>query len=81
MDKRWGKADLDAFLVGMPEVADNSKQYPGSCLCGGVRFYVTDEPLKRVACYCVHCRKSSGGPGKMVQTVQSSVLPQILDVN
>lgn len=65
-DKKWGKEDLDAFLSSLPEGADVSKQYPGSCLCGGVRFYLSGEPLKKVACYCDHCRKSSGGLGQMV---------------
>ncbi len=32
----------------------------GSCLCGGVRFEVT-QPLSRVAhCHCSRCRKHSG---------------------
>jgi hypothetical protein len=35
----------------------------GSCLCGGVRFEVT-EPFERVtACHCVSCKKISGGAG------------------
>ena len=35
----------------------------GSCLCGGVRFEVT-EPFERVtACHCTTCKKISGGVG------------------
>ena len=35
----------------------------GSCLCGGVRFEVT-EPFERVtACHCTNCKKISGGVG------------------
>ncbi|HZC29797.1 MAG TPA: GFA family protein [Gaiellaceae bacterium] len=35
----------------------------GSCLCGGVRFEVT-EPFRRVTqCHCASCKKLSGGPG------------------
>ncbi len=35
----------------------------GSCLCGGVRFEVT-EPFERVTqCHCTNCKKISGGTG------------------
>jgi hypothetical protein len=35
----------------------------GSCLCGGVRFEVT-EPFEHVgACHCLTCKKISGGAG------------------
>ena len=35
----------------------------GSCLCGGVRFEVT-EPFSRVSqCHCESCKKISGGYG------------------
>ena len=35
----------------------------GSCLCGGVRFEVT-EPFGSVSqCHCATCKKLSGGPG------------------
>lgn len=64
--RRWTKADSDEFLSSLPKEVDKSKQYPGSCLCGGVRFSLTGEPLKKVFCYCDHCRKSSGGTGQMV---------------
>jgi hypothetical protein len=35
----------------------------GTCLCGGVRFEVT-EPFERIsACHCASCKKISGGGG------------------
>lgn len=35
----------------------------GSCLCGAVRFEVT-EPFERLtACHCTSCKKISGGAG------------------
>ena len=35
----------------------------GSCLCGSVRFEVT-EPFERLtACHCTSCKKISGGAG------------------
>ncbi len=35
----------------------------GSCLCGGVRFQVTEEFLAVTACHCTSCKKLSGGTG------------------
>jgi hypothetical protein len=35
----------------------------GSCLCGGVRFEVTDPFLIVSACHCAFCKKLSGGYG------------------
>ncbi|TIL77117.1 MAG: GFA family protein, partial [Mesorhizobium sp.] len=32
----------------------------GSCLCGGVQFSVTGEPLRVGLCHCKDCRKTSG---------------------
>ena len=32
----------------------------GSCLCGGVQFRVTGEPLRVGLCHCKDCRKASG---------------------
>ncbi|TPI51508.1 GFA family protein [Mesorhizobium sp. B3-1-7] len=39
----------------MPEIARS-----GSCLCGGVQFRVTGEPLRVGLCHCKDCRKTSG---------------------
>ncbi|GKZ72794.1 hypothetical protein AnigIFM50267_009176 [Aspergillus niger] len=32
----------------------------GSCLCGGIQYEVTGEPMKRVMCHCDNCRKFTG---------------------
>ena len=32
----------------------------GGCLCGAVRYSVTDPPAKIIACHCTHCQKTSG---------------------
>ncbi|BCS02093.1 GFA family protein [Aspergillus luchuensis] len=32
----------------------------GSCLCGGIQYEVTGEPMKRVMCHCENCRKFTG---------------------
>ena len=35
----------------------------GSCLCGGVRFEVTEPFLRAAFCHCTNCKKISGGVG------------------
>jgi hypothetical protein len=48
----------------------------GSCLCGAVRFEVT-EPFVRVSqCHCTNCKKISGGTG----TVSGRVRPAAIRV-
>ena len=32
----------------------------GSCLCGGVHFVVTGQPIRVGLCHCKDCRKASG---------------------
>ncbi|MGK2287120.1 GFA family protein [Pedomonas sp. V897] len=34
----------------------------GGCLCGAVRYTVSREPLRTVACHCRDCQKQGGGP-------------------
>jgi hypothetical protein len=35
----------------------------GSCLCGGVKFEVTETPDRLRYCHCESCKKLSGGTG------------------
>ena len=35
----------------------------GSCLCGGVRFEITEVPEALGVCHCTSCKKPSGGAG------------------
>jgi hypothetical protein len=35
----------------------------GSCLCGGVRFEVTEDFVSVSQCHCTNCKKISGGVG------------------
>ncbi len=35
----------------------------GSCLCGGVRFEVTEPFITVTYCHCTNCKKLSGGAG------------------
>jgi hypothetical protein len=32
----------------------------GGCLCGGVRFEVTEPPLSAVYCHCTRCQRRTG---------------------
>ncbi|PYH87694.1 hypothetical protein BO71DRAFT_404455 [Aspergillus ellipticus CBS 707.79] len=35
-------------------------QTPGSCLCGGITYEITGDPVTRLLCHCDNCRKASG---------------------
>jgi hypothetical protein len=46
----------------------------GRCLCGGVRFEVT-EPFERIsACHCESCKKLSGGGGTVSGRVPTGAI-------
>ena len=44
----------------------------GGCLCGAVRFRVTDTPLSSIICHCRTCRRASGAPSVAWLTVARS---------
>jgi hypothetical protein len=46
----------------------------GSCLCGGVRFEVTDEPDRISHCHCTTCKRISGGGGTVNARVRSDAI-------
>jgi hypothetical protein len=50
----------------------------GSCLCGGVQFEVTSEPVAVRYCHCASCKKLSGGAGTANARVPSESI-RILD--
>lgn len=35
-------------------------RYLGGCLCGAIRYRLTDEPLTLYACHCTDCQRESG---------------------
>lgn len=46
----------------------------GSCLCGGVRFEIS-EPFEHVgACHCTSCKKISGGGGTVSGRVRTEAI-------
>jgi hypothetical protein len=42
----------------------------GSCLCGAVRFELTDPPVKATWCHCSRCRKRTGVEGSAQARVE-----------
>jgi hypothetical protein len=46
----------------------------GSCLCGGVRFEVTEDFESVSQCHCTSCKKISGGVGTASGRVPSAAI-------
>jgi hypothetical protein len=46
----------------------------GSCLCGGVRFEVTESFLRVTYCHCTSCKKLSGGAGTVNGRTRSDAI-------
>jgi hypothetical protein len=46
----------------------------GTCLCGGVRFEVTEPFLTATFCHCESCKKLSGGVGTANGRVQTDAI-------
>jgi hypothetical protein len=46
----------------------------GSCLCGDVRFEITQEPRTVRYCHCTSCKKLSGGAGTANARVASEAV-------
>ncbi len=51
-----------------------SETLPGSCLCGGVRFEVTEPLLNTSACHCEFCKRISGGYGTVSGRVPTAAI-------
>lgn len=48
-------------MAMQPTAKPGARELSGSCLCGGVRYRCRG-PLESVArCFCIQCRKASGG--------------------
>ena len=43
-------------------MTSNSTQYQGACICKSIHITLQGEPVKAVACHCIDCQKSAGGP-------------------
>jgi hypothetical protein len=44
--------------------------YTGGCQCGSVRYVVTAEPIRLVACHCKECQRQSGSAFRMSMPVK-----------
>lgn len=47
---------------------------PGGCLCGAVRFTVTERPLGVVDCHCSQCRRFHGHTGAYITISRAAVV-------
>ena len=49
--------------VHAPNRKDKTMALHGGCLCEGVKFEVTEEPMMMGTCHCTRCQRRGGGPG------------------
>jgi hypothetical protein len=48
--------------------------YGGGCQCGAVRYVLTAEPIRTVACHCKECQRQSGSAFGMSMIVPETSL-------
>lgn len=48
--------------------------YAGGCQCGAVRYVLTAEPIRTVACHCKECQRQSGSAFGMSMIVPEKSL-------
>jgi hypothetical protein len=48
--------------------------YTGGCQCGRVRYELTAEPIRIVACHCTECQRQSGSAFGMSMLVSADSL-------
>ena len=48
--------------------------YHGGCLCGAIRYRLSDEPLTLYACHCTDCQRSSGSAFGLSMIVSRTAL-------
>lgn len=48
--------------------------YTGGCQCGSVRYTLTAEPIRTVACHCKECQRQSGSAFGMSMLVPADSL-------
>jgi hypothetical protein len=48
--------------------------YAGGCQCGSVRYVLTTEPIRLVACHCKECQRQSGSAFGMSMLVKKDSL-------
>ena len=48
--------------------------YTGGCQCGQVRYELTGEPIRLIACHCTECQRQSGSAFGMSMLVRQDDL-------
>ena len=48
--------------------------YTGGCQCGSVRYVLTTEPIRLLACHCKECQRQSGSAFGMSMPVKKDSL-------
>lgn len=46
-------------------------RYEGGCVCGAIRYELTEEPLFIQVCHCTHCQISSGSAFNMTMVSEA----------
>lgn len=49
-------------------------EYKGGCLCGKVRYELTQEPMATMVCHCTSCQKSTGTSFSIVSIVPENAV-------
>ncbi|MFD1624530.1 GFA family protein [Azospirillum griseum] len=58
----------------MSDAPNPSPDLTGRCLCGGVRFHLTERPLGVANCHCGQCRRFHGHVGAYVSLPRPAVV-------
>jgi len=60
-------------MIGI-ESGPGMSSVSGSCLCGGVKFEVTEMPEALTVCHCTSCKQLSGGAGTVNLRIPPSAI-------
>ena len=50
------------------------EEMTGGCLCGAVRYRLSEKPVRTLLCHCRNCQKTSGSALSTIALVQRSAL-------
>ncbi len=64
-------------MKGMREADLPDFPIEGGCLCGAVRYRVTEKPLAVYACHCRDCQKLSGSAYSLMMPVRAEAFEQL----
>ncbi|KAI9482735.1 MAG: Mss4-like protein [Benjaminiella poitrasii] len=58
----------------------SEQTYEGTCLCESIKIVLHGSPVKAMACHCIDCQKSAGGPYQTCAIYPTSRV-EIIDPN